>query len=183
MPEDLMGRILPEGAGPRPELERVVLREMRLAFRERTVAAVVAVFGAAMALVCLPDSASILIEALRKGGVWLAAGFCGVSLGAVGVFLRRCAVLRGLGLPRARGIRAYFAWQLAGSVVSFAVIATGFALFEGTLRSVGLGLLPGLLLGAWIGHKLNQIPDADEAQADERRVQSLFQDEDDRTGG
>ncbi|HRJ21218.1 MAG TPA: hypothetical protein PLF84_19375 [Bryobacteraceae bacterium] len=178
-----MGRILPEGAGPRPELERVVLREMRRAFRERTVAAVVAVFGAAMALVCLPDSASNLIEALRKGGAWVAAGFCVVSLGAVGVFLRRCAVLRGLGLPRARGIRAYFAWQLAGSVVSFAVIVTGFAWFGGTLRSVGVGMLPGLLLATWVGRKLNQIPDADEARADERRVQSLFQDEDDRTGG
>jgi hypothetical protein len=183
MPEDLMGRILPEGTGPRPELERVVLREMRRAFRERTVAAVVAVFGAAMALVCLPDSAAMLIEALRKGGVWVAAGFCVVSLVAVGVFLRRCAVLRGLGLPRARGFRAYLAWQLAGSVVSFAVIATGFAFAGGTLRSMGVGLLPGLLLATWVGRKLNQIPDADEARADERRVQSLFQDEDDRTGG
>jgi hypothetical protein len=186
MPEDLMGRILPEGTGPRPELERVVLREMRRAFRERTVAAVVAVFGAAMALVCLPDSASMLIEALRKGGAWVAAGFCAVSLVAVGVFLRRCAVLRGLGLPRARGLRAYWAWQLSGSFISFAVIATVIAFAGWTLRWDGwdgLAALVGLYLATWIGHRLNQIPTADQVRDDELRVRSLFQDEDDRLGG
>lgn len=183
MPEDVMGRILPEGIGPRPELERVALREMRRAFRERTVAAVVAVFGAAMALVCLPDSAATLIEAMRKGGVWVAAGCCVVSLAAVVVFLRRCVVLRGLGLPRARGLRAYWAWQLAGSVVSFAVIATGCGWFGVSLSQIGLAMLPGLLLATWAGRRLNQIPNQEEARADELRVQSLFQDEDDRLGG
>lgn len=183
MPEDLMGRILPEGLGPRPELERVALREMRRAFRERTVAAAVAVFGAAMALACLPDSAAVLIEALREGGAWAAAGFCGISLGSAFVFLRRCAVLRGLGLPRARGLRAYWTWQLAGSAISFAVIATVCALAGWTLRSMGAGLLPGLLLATWAGRKLNQIPAADEARQDELRAQSILQDEDDRLGG
>jgi len=183
MPEELMGRILPEGVGPRPELERVALREIRHAFRARTVAAVLAVFGAAMALVCLPDSAAMVLGAMRKGGAWVAAGFCLLSLGAAFVFLRRCEDLRALGLPRARGLRAYWAWQLGGGVIAFAVEATVFAFAGWTIRSVGLGLLLGMLIATWLGHRLNQIPAGDEVRDDELKVRSLFQDEDDRLGG
>lgn len=183
MPEELMGRILPEGVGPRPEVERAALREMRQAFRERTAAAVVALFAAAMALVCLPEAAATMIEVMRKGGVWLATVFCGVSLGAAAVFLRRCERLRALGLPRARGLRAYWAWQLAGAMISTAVMATAYAWMGWTLRQAVTGMLPGILAAVWLGRRLNQIPDADDARADELRAMSLKQDEDDRLGG
>lgn len=183
MPEEVMDRLLPEGIGPSAEVEKVALREMRRAFRGRTVAAVMAVFGSAMALVSLPESAATLIEALRKGGVWVAAAFCTVSLFSAWIFLKRCAKLQALGLPRARGLRAYWAWQLAGSVISLAVIATVFASLGWTLRSIGLSMLPGLLIATWLGRRLHQIPDAEQARADEWRTRSILQDEDDRIGG
>lgn len=183
MPEEVMERLLPDGIGPSVEVEKAALREMRRAFRERTVAAVMALFGAAMALVCLPESASTLIEALRKGGVWVAAVFCTVSLFSAWFFLKHCATLQALGLPRAKGLRPYWAWQLAGSVISFAVIATVFSSLGWTLRSIGLSMLPGLLIAAWLGGRLHQIPIGVQARADEWRTRSILQDEDDRTGG
>lgn len=183
MPEDVMERLLPEGIGPSAEVEKAALREMRRAFRERTVAAVVAVFGSAMALVCLPESAATLIETLRKGGAWVAAGFCTISLFSAWFFLKHCAKLQALGLPRARGLRSYWAWQLAGSVISLAVITTVFASLGWTLRSIGLSMLPGLVIATWLGRRLNQIPDAEQARADEWRTRSILQHEDDQTGG
>jgi hypothetical protein len=183
MSEEVMGRLLPESIGPSAEVEKAALREMRRAFRERTVAAVVAVFGAAMALVCLPESAATLIETLRKGGVWVAAGFCVISLFSAWIFLKHCAKLQALGLPRARGLRAYWAWQLAGAVINFAVVATVFASLGWTLRHIGLSMLPGLLIAAWLGRRLHQIPDAEQARADQWRTKSILQGEDDRTGG
>lgn len=183
MPDEVIERLLPDGIGPSAEVEKAALREMRQAFRERTVTAVVAMFGAAMALVCLPESAATLVEALRKGGVWVAAVFCTISLFSAWLFLKHCGKLQALGLPRAKGLRPYWAWQLAGSVISLAVIATAFASLGWTLRSTGLSMLPGLLIAAWLGRRLHQIPDAEQARADEWRTKSILREEDDRTGG
>ena len=51
------------------------------------------------------------------------------------------------------------------------------------MGQTGLLVLPGMLLAAWIGQRLHQLPpDNETAKAEQRRAMSILQDEDDQTG-
>ena len=116
MSEDAVTRILPGDAGPGPELEKRILREMQRAFRRRAQAAVLSLTAAALALACLPEEQRYgLIRLMRMGGVWLAAAFCLASLADAWSFCRESLRLRALGVPRVKGVRAHAAWSFAGA--------------------------------------------------------------------
>ena len=153
--------------------------ETQLALRERTSSAVMALAASALVFACLPEESAVVVSALRKGGIWLAALFCAVSLGFWWRFFRKCVKLRALGLyKRPRGLLIRWSWELAGSFAGVAVIGTICAAFGWRLQSWGAGALPGLLAAVWLGRRLNQIPDYDSIRAQQARVLSLRQGED-----
>lgn len=184
MSEDAVTRILPGDAGPGPELEKRILREMQRAFRRRAQAAALSLTAAALALACLPEEQrNGLIRLMRMGGVWLAAAFCLASLASAWSFCRESLRLRALGVPRVKGLRAHTAWSFAGGLIFFASASTALAALGLSVGQTGLLVLPGMLLAAWIGQRLHQLPpDNETAKAEERRAMSILQDEDDQTG-
>ncbi len=179
MPEDMIGRLLPESIGPAIHVEKRALREIRSALQARTSSAAIALTASALVFACLPPKLSPLTSALQQGGVWLAALLSLASLGFWWRFLRACARLRGSGLRRPRGNRARAAWVLAGVMASWAVAGTIFAALGFTLRNYALAALPGLLLAGWLGERLQQIPDVETGKQEERRRMSILQNEDD----
>ena len=178
MPEEVMERLLPDGIGPSAEVEKATLREMQLLLRRRTTSTALAIGSAALAFACLPESDAQAIEVLRKGGVWLAAGFCLASLLSIWRFLKATERLRDLGVRRARGVRPRWSWELAGIFVSLAVVSTLCAALDWRLYGFGIGALPGLAVATWLGLRLDQVPTYDEARKEEQQVLSLKQDDD-----
>lgn len=178
MSEEVMERLLPEGIGPSAEVEKAALREMQMAFRERTTSAALALASAALVFACLPESAAWAVAGLRKGGVVLAAVFCVLSLVFWRWFLLTCRKLTALGLKREKGIRPRWSWECTGAFVGLAIVSTICAALGWTLRGFGAGVLPGLLVAIWLGRRHSQIPTYDTARDEERRVLSLKQDDD-----
>lgn len=179
MREDMTDRLLPESIGPSVQVERAALRETQLLLGERTSSAVLAVALAALVFACLPGDSAIAVSALRKGGVWLAAALCALSLGFVWRFYRACVRLNALGLyRRARGIRASWNWEVAGGFISLAIAATICAAAGWELISVGGGWIPGLLTALWLGRRLKHIPDYETARQEELAKMSILQDKD-----
>jgi hypothetical protein len=180
MREDMMERLLPEGVGPSVQVEKAALRETLLVLGRRTSSAVIALVLAALVFACLPERATTFVPLLRKGGVWLAAALCALSLGFVWRFYRACLELNALGLyRRARGIRSSWNWELAGSLISLAIVSTLCAAAGRELISVGAGMLPGLLAALWLGRRLKHIPDYETARQEELARRSILQKEDD----
>jgi len=179
MPEDMMGRLLPESIGPAIHLEKKALRETQLALQSRASSAAVALTASALVFACLPKRSSAFTDMLQEGGVWLAVVLCCVALGFWWRFLGACARLRGSGLRRPRGNRPRSVWAMAGMLTSVAVVATLFTVFGLEMRMWFSAGLPGLALAWWLGERLNQIPDAETANDEERRRLSLRQTDED----
>lgn len=182
MPEEVTGRLLPEGVGPSVEVEKAVLREVQMAFRERTTSTALAIGAAGLVFACLPESAASIVQGLRKGGLYLAPALCVVSLFFVMRTLQATVRMKELGIPRARGFLPRFWWETAGVFLSLAVVSTICGIAGWTLRSVGVGMLPGLLAAIWIGRRLEQIPTYDEARQEQNQALSLRQDDDQGSG-
>jgi hypothetical protein len=179
MREDMMDRLLPESIGPSVQVEKAALRETQLLLGQRTSSAVIALVLAALVFACLPERAATFVLLLRKGGVWLAAALCALSLGFVWRFYRACVKLNALGLyRRARGIRSSWNWELAGGFMSLAIVATMCAAAGRELISVGAGAMPGLLAALWLGRRLKHIPDYETARQKELAKMSILQDKD-----
>lgn len=182
MPEDMMDRLLPESVEPSVHVEKAALRETQMVLGERSASAVLGLAMAALAFACLPEEGALVVSLLRKGGVWLAAALCVLSLGFWWRFFRACVRLKALGLyRRPRGIRASWNWELAGGFVSLAVVATVCAALGWELRSIGSiggAAWPGLLLAMWLGRRLHQIPDYDTARKEQVAKMSIRQEED-----
>jgi len=179
MRDEMMDRLLPEGIGPSMQVERTALRETQVLLGQRTSSAVIALVLAALVFACLPEQATTFVSVLRKGGVWLAAALCALSLGFVWRFYRACVRLNALGLyRRARGIRASWNWELAGGLISLAIVATICAAIGWELISVGGGGIPGLLAAWWLGRQLRHIPDYETARQEEHAKMSILQDKD-----
>lgn len=180
MQEDMMDRLLPESVGPSVHIEKAALRATLLLLGRRTSSAVIALVLAALVFACLPERATTFVPLLRKGGVWLAAALCALSIGFVWRFYRACVALNALGLHRrARGIRVSWNWELAGGFISLAIVATLCAAAGRELISVGAGMLPGLLAALWLGRRLKHIPDHETARQEELAKMSILQEEDD----
>jgi|GEM_PF-6341948 len=180
MQEDMTDRLLPESVGPLVQVEKAALRNTLMLLGRRTSSAVIAMVLAALVFACLPERATAFVVLLRKGGVWLAVALCGLSLGFVWRFYRACVELNALGLyRRARGIRVSWNWELAGSLISLAIVATLCAAVGRELISVGAGMLPGLLAALWLGRRLKHIPDYETARQEELANRSILQKEDD----
>lgn len=174
MREDMMERLLPESIGPSAHLERAALRETQEVLGERSASAVIGLALAALVFACLPENSAWVVSLLRKGGVWLAGTLCVLSLGFWWRFFQACIRLKALGLyRRPRGIRASWNWELSGAFVSLAVGATICAAAGWTLRGIGAGALPGLVVAVWLGRKLRQIPDYETARAEEAAKLSI----------
>lgn len=166
MPEEVMERLLPDGIGPSAEVEKATLHEMQSVLRQRTTLAVLAMMSAALVLPCLPESAAWHLAAMKKGGVWLAAALCLCSLTFCGMFIRMSARLRALGLGRTRGSWGRFAWETAGSFVGFVIAATICAASGWYLDNYGTGGLPGIIVAAWLGIRLRQVPTYSQIKSD-----------------
>jgi hypothetical protein len=174
MPEEMMDRLLPESIGPAVEMEKRALEETRLALRERTGSAAMALAASALVFACLPPEYNLWARVLRTGGLWAAGGLCVVSLGFWWRFLQASARLRGSGLQRPRGIRSRSAWQGGGYLASFAVVATICAALGYKLEMLMAPGLPGMLVALWLGERLGQIPNARKAMEEKSGPMSLF---------
>ncbi|HNY39898.1 MAG TPA: hypothetical protein PKJ41_05870 [Bryobacteraceae bacterium] len=182
MSENVMDRLLPDSVGPSPEVEKAALRETQIALHERTTSTAIAFGAAGLVFACLPERAAWVVVGLRQGGVWLAAILCLVSLGLLWRFVRATMRLRALGIRRERGVRPRWSWEFAGIFVSIAVVSTVCAAVGWTLTYTAPGLLPGLVVATWLGLRLKQVPTYDEAQAEQRQVLSIKQDDDQGNG-
>ncbi len=182
MRDEMMDRLLPESVGPSVQVEKAALRETQLLLGQRTSSAVIALVLAALVFACLPERAATFVLLLRKGGVWLAAALCALSLGFVWRFYRACVKLNALGLyRRARGIRVCWNWELAGGLISLAIVATVCAAAGRELVSAsdgGISVLLGLLAATWLGRRLKHIPDYETARQEELAKMSILQDKD-----
>jgi len=183
MTEDMRDRILPDGVGPSVQAEKAALRHTQVLLGQRTASAAFALVSAALVFACLPEEVSPAVSVFRKGGVWLAAILCAVSLGFWWRFYRACVRLNAQGLyRRPRGIRASWNWELAGLLVAMAVSATVCAAAGWKLRSLGAAMLPGLLglvAARWLGRRLRHIPGYETAREEELSRRSILQNEDD----
>lgn len=180
MREDMTERLLPENIGPSVEVERAALRETQLLLGQRTSSAAIALVLAALVFACLPEQTTTFVSVLRKGGIWLAAACCALSLGFVWRFYRCCVRLNALGLyRRAHGIRVSWNWEIAGGLMSLAIAATVCAAAGWQLFPVGAGAIPGLLAALWLGRRLKHIPDYETARQEELAKMSILQDKDD----
>lgn len=178
MTEDITGRLLPESVAPAAHIEKAALREIQLVLGRRTASAAFALVFAALVFACLPEEVSPLVLVFRKGGAWLAAVLCAVSLGFWWRFYQACVRLNSLGLyRRPRGIRASWNWELAGLLVAIAIAVTVCALSGWRLRSLWAVMLPGFFgpfAARWLGRRLRHIPDYDTAREEDLANRSIL---------
>jgi hypothetical protein len=180
MREEVRDRILPDGVGPSVQVEKAALRETQALLGRRTVSAACGLVSAALVFACLPEEVSALVAALRRGGVWLAALLCALSLAFWWRFYQACVRLNALGLyRRPRGISVLHAWAFAGALTGVAVAITASALAGRDLgHFLPLAALLGSTIAHWLGRRLSHLPDAGTAREEELAKRSILQKDD-----
>lgn len=167
--EEVKGGLLPADLGPGRNLAMDALRRTQGAMRQRGRALGVALVLTALSLVCLPEGRG-LVQALREGGIPLAAALLAAAAYYWWRYLGACKRLSGTGLGPAKSLKARLAWMFGGLFVGVAIGELAFSVFQiRFLNSFSVGwLVAGIAL--WAGNRVGELSD----EVEFRTVHTLF---------